>query len=70
MGSKNPREVMKTCVIMHNMIMEDEGVGVLQGLEFQRMSDPIQLPEHNSAMFHDFLQIHQHIRYRGTHEQF
>lgn len=40
---------MTTCLIVRNIIVDDEGEGegVLQGLEFQEMDDPIQHPEQN-----------------------
>jgi hypothetical protein len=54
-------EVMTSCVIMHTMIVDDEGEGVPQGLEFQEMGDPVQLSEQNQVTFDYFLQMHQHI---------
>jgi hypothetical protein len=40
-------EVMTCCVIMHNMIVEDEGKDAAVGLEFDNMGDPIKLAYHN-----------------------
>lgn len=38
---------------MHNIIVEDEGEDAAACLEFKNMSDPIQLPHQNPAMFDD-----------------
>ena len=46
---------MTCCVIMHNMIVEDEGDEVAAALEFENMGDPIQLPEQNPATFEEFM---------------
>ena len=62
-------EVMTCCVIMHNMIVEDEGEDAAAALEFENMGDPIQLPDQNPATFEEFIQMHQQIRHRPTHEQ-
>ena len=35
--------IMHACVIMHNMIVEDEGDDAATALELQNMGDPIQL---------------------------
>lgn len=60
---------MTCCVIMHNMIVEDEGDDAAAALEFENMGDPIQLPDQNPATFEEFIQMHQQIRHRPTHEQ-
>ena len=59
---------MTCCVIMHNMIVEDEGDDVAVALEFENMGDPIQLPEQNPTTFDEFIKMHQQIRHRQTHE--
>lgn len=58
-------EVMTCCVIMHNMIVEDAATS----LEFKKMVDPIELPNQNPSTFEGFIQMHQQIRHRATHEQ-
>ena len=50
---------MTTFVIMHNMVMEDEGEGVHHILEFEQMGEPIKLPEQNLVTFEEFIQMHQ-----------
>ena len=52
-------EVMTCCVIMHTMIVEDEGEDGARGLEFKNMGDPIQLSHQNTATFDEFVQMHQ-----------
>ena len=54
------------CVIMHNMIVEDEGDDVAATLEFENMSDPIKLSDQNLATFKEFVQMHHQIRHRAT----
>ena len=58
---------MTCCLIMHNMIVKDEGEDAVRGLEFENMSDPIQLSNQNPTMFDEFVQMHQQIQYRATH---
>ena len=60
---------MTCCVIMHNMIVKDEGDATATTLKFENMDDPIQLPDQNPATFEEFIQMHQQIRHRPTHEQ-
>jgi hypothetical protein len=56
-------------VIMHNMIVDDEGEDAAATLEFKNMGDSIQLPDQNPATFEEFIQMNQQIRNRPTHEQ-
>ena len=46
---------MTYCVIMHNMIVQDEGEDVAGGLKFENMGDPIQLPNQNPTTFDEFV---------------
>ena len=50
--------------------MKDEGEDATGGLEFKNMGDPTQLPDQNPARFEEFIQMHQQIQYRTTHEKF
>ena len=54
-GAETLWVVMTSYVIMHNMIVEDEGDGVCHGLDFQYVRDPIRLPEQNPMTFEDFI---------------
>ena len=56
-------EVMTCCVIMHNMIVEDQGDVAAAALKFENMGDPIQLSDQNQATFEDFIKMHQQIRH-------
>uniref|UniRef100_A0A453G6F7 Uncharacterized protein n=1 Tax=Aegilops tauschii subsp. strangulata TaxID=200361 RepID=A0A453G6F7_AEGTS len=56
-------EVMTCCVIIHNMTVD-----AAVGLEFENMDDPIELLDQNPATFDEFIEIHQQIRDRATHE--
>ncbi|XP_020179846.3 uncharacterized protein [Aegilops tauschii subsp. strangulata] len=62
-------EVMKCCVIMHNIIVEDEGDDAAAALEFENMGDPIQLLDQNRATFEEFIRMHQQIQHRPTHKR-
>jgi len=62
-GPKTLWEVMTCCVIMHNMIVKDEGDATATTLKFENMDDPIQLPDQNPATFEEFIQTHQQIRH-------
>ena len=54
---------------MHNLIVEDEGDDAAATLEFENMGDLIQLSDQNPTTFEEFIQMHQQIRHRPTHEQ-
>ena len=49
--------------------MEDEGEDIVTGLEFENMGDPIEVSDQNPTTFQEFVQMHQQIRHRPTHEQ-
>ena len=69
---RNPEtlwEVMTWCMIIHNMIVEDEGEDAVIGLESENMSDPTELPNQNPITFNEFVQMHKKIRHQATHEQ-
>ena len=51
------------------MIVEDEGDDIVATLKFENMADPIQLSDQNPATFEEFIQMHQQIPHRPTHEQ-
>ncbi|KAI4965953.1 hypothetical protein ZWY2020_047363 [Hordeum vulgare] len=61
-STQKPWEVMTACVIMHNMIVEDERPERLydQGFQFQGVTV---VPEHEgAATFEQFIQFHQDAR--------
>ena len=51
-------EAVTCCVIMHNMIVENEGDNATATLEFDNMGYPIQLPNQNPATVEEFIQMH------------
>jgi len=61
-------DIMKTCVIMHNMIIEDEGVvDPTEQLDYggQNME-----PSHeNNRTLNEFIEAHKRIRDKETHVQ-
>jgi hypothetical protein len=61
-------EVMTACVIMHNMIVEDEreNAAPLGGWDYQ---GPLVQPEHVSQDFEAYLQAHRDLRYQQVHHQ-
>jgi hypothetical protein len=61
-------EVMTACVIMHNMIVEDErDEGIHdQGWEFQ---GELVAPYPEAATFEKFLHVHEEIRGNATQDQ-
>jgi hypothetical protein len=59
------REVMNDCVIMHNMIVEDNRDDSLYDQERMNMIDL----ESGSAMLQEFLHVHYEIRDQATHIQ-
>jgi hypothetical protein len=61
-------EVMTSCVIMHNMIMEDgrENAAQLGGWDFQ---GPLVQPEHVPQEFEAYLQAHCDLRDQQVHQQ-
>ena len=62
--------VMTSYVIIHNMIVGNEGVRVNHVWSgIWATGDPIGLPKQNPATISEFTQMHQHIRHGATHEQ-
>jgi hypothetical protein len=61
-------EVMPACVIMHNMIVEDEQENAAQlgGWDFQ---GPLVQPEHVPQEFEAYLQAHCDLRDQQVHQQ-
>ena len=53
-----------TCyVILHNMIVEDEGDGVAQTHDFEAHREQVEIPEdQDAAQLMNFLQMHQNLR--------
>jgi len=61
--------IMKACIIMHNMIIEDEGAMNL-GFDHEHEVNSFILVSHGEIpKLHDFLQTHNRIRDRATSSQ-
>ena len=59
-ASETLRQLMKCCVILHNMIVEDEGDGVAQTHDFEAPGEQVKIPEDRyAAQLINFLQMHQ-----------
>jgi glutathione S-transferase len=61
-------DIMKACVIMHNMIIEDEGE-VDPDERFQDGGDNVQPSHDQHPDLDEFIEIHRKIRDKETHHQ-
>ena len=53
---------MTFCVILHNMIVEDEGDGVAQTHDFEAPGEQVKIPEdHDATQLMHFLQMGVYI---------
>ena len=63
-------QLMTCCVILHNMIVEDEGDGVAQTNDFEAPGEQVEIPEdQDAAQLMNFLQMHQNLRNQQVHTQ-
>ena len=54
---------MTSYVILHNIIVKDEGDGVAQTHDFEAPRVQVEIPEdQDAAQLMDFLQMHQNLR--------
>ena len=61
--------IMKACIIMHNMIIEDEGsVGIID-FDGSEANMPVSMLRDTRQELTEFIQNHHQIRDRGTHSQ-
>ncbi|KAK9993908.1 hypothetical protein SO802_023611 [Lithocarpus litseifolius] len=70
--SETLQDIMKACVILHNMIIEDErDVNEAVELDYEQIDDnpTIQLSRDHTNEFPEFIDTHQHIRDREIHSQ-
>ncbi|XP_030939981.1 putative nuclease HARBI1 [Quercus lobata] len=66
------QDIMKACVILHNMIVEDErDVNEAVELDYEQIDDnpTIQMSRENTNTFTEFIETHQCIRDRKIHSQ-
>nr|XP_020177431.1 uncharacterized protein LOC109762965 [Aegilops tauschii subsp. strangulata] len=56
-------QLMTYCVILHNMIVENEGDGVDQTHDFEALGEQVEVPkDKDAAQLMNFLQMHQNLR--------
>jgi len=60
---------MKACIIIHNMIIEDEGVMNIGFDHEHKVNSFISVSYNEILELHDFLQTHNRIRDRETSSQ-
>ena len=52
---------MTCCVILHHMIVEDEGEGVARTHDFEKPGVQVRLPEQDVEHNVNFLEMHQNL---------
>jgi hypothetical protein len=63
-------QLMTCCVILYNMIVEDEGDGVAQTNDFEAPGEQVEIPKDQDAtQLVNFLQMHQNLRDHQVHAQ-
>ena len=70
--SETLQDIMKVCVILHNMIVEDErDVNEVVELDYEQIDDnpTIQLSREHTNEFTKFIETHQCIRDHKIHSQ-
>jgi hypothetical protein len=60
--------IMKACIIMHNMVIEDEGIVDPNEL-FDNGGDNVETSHEHIADFDEFIENHINIRNNETHHQ-
>ncbi|XP_058223075.1 uncharacterized protein LOC131332791 [Rhododendron vialii] len=66
------KDIMKACIILHNMIVEDErDEYVVQDMDYEQSDKvpPIEVLQEQLPDVMEFIQWHRHIRDRGAHSQ-
>jgi hypothetical protein len=63
----NLSDIMQACIIMHNMIVEDEGPGA-RNTSFDRVGQ-LAVPYRNTQERNEFIQAHHRLRNRTAHDQ-
>ena len=62
-------QAMTCCVILHNMIVEDEGDGAARTHDFEKPGEHVHLPEQEVEYVMLFLDMHQQLRDELVHTQ-
>ncbi|KAF8379490.1 hypothetical protein HHK36_028925 [Tetracentron sinense] len=63
------RDIMKACIIMHNMIVEDERDVYIPDLNYDVIEENITVSHERTVELSQIIQNHRHIRDRGIHSQ-
>ncbi|KAF8401583.1 hypothetical protein HHK36_012528 [Tetracentron sinense] len=63
------RDIMKACIIMHYMIVEDERDVYIPDLNYDVIEENITVSHERTIELSQIIQNHRHIRYRGIHSQ-
>ena len=61
--------IMKACIIMHNMIIEDEGATNDNDFDGSGENPIVKVSHVHTPEFVDFIQTHHHIRSNASHSQ-
>ena len=62
-------QVMTCCVILHNMIVEDEGEGAARTNDFDKPGEHVHLPKQEAEHVMHFLEMHRQLRDEVVHTQ-
>ena len=62
-------DIMKACIIMHNMVIEDEGDIGNNDFDGSNANPPVQVSHAYTPELEDFMQTHYQIRDSVTHSQ-
>jgi len=60
--------IMKACIILHNMIVEDER-DTEEDLDYEQVSSAVQPSRSSSCEFSSFVRNYQQLRDENTHHQ-
>ena len=61
--------IMKACIIIHNMIIEDEGGATDIDFDGSEANTPVSVLTDTRQDLEEFIRNHHQIRDRGTHSQ-
>ncbi|XP_020179137.1 uncharacterized protein [Aegilops tauschii subsp. strangulata] len=63
-------QLLTCCVILYNIIVEDEGDVVAQTYDFEAHEEQVEIPkDQDAAQLMNFLQMHQNLRDQQVHAQ-
>ena len=61
--------ILTSCIIMHNMIVEDEGEDIAHDLQFINMGDPIEVSHRSATPLSQYIASQQAMIDRYVHSQ-